>query len=73
MSQTISLIEWLKSTLYLLGVWDIFEQTTSKNVNDEDGELWTCNIAFDIPIRYQREQCTYIVQRGMTDAELERH
>jgi hypothetical protein len=64
MSQTISLIEWLKSALYLLGVWDIFMQTISEVVNDEGGELWTCNITFDIPIRYRQEQRTNIVQKG---------
>jgi hypothetical protein len=37
MSQTMSPIEWLKSALYLLGVWDIFMQTTSEVVNDEGG------------------------------------
>jgi hypothetical protein len=51
MSQTIKPVKWLESALWLLGVWDIYE-TTSEVVNDEGGELWTCSLAFDIPIRY---------------------
>jgi hypothetical protein len=31
--------------------------------DDEVGELWTCNIAFDIFIRYRQEQHTDIMQR----------
>ena len=52
MSQTIKPVKWLKATLWLLGVWDIFETTTSEVVNDEGGELWTCNLTFDILVRY---------------------
>jgi hypothetical protein len=64
MSQTISPVKWLESTLYLLGVWDIFQQTTSEVVNDEGDELWTCNIAFDIPTKYNQDLCQDIVQKG---------
>jgi hypothetical protein len=45
-------------------VWDIFEQTTSEVVNDEGGELWTCNIAYDIPMRHSPDVRSDIVQRG---------
>ena len=63
MSQTIKQVKWLESTLWLLGVWDIFETTTSVVVND-GGELWTCSLAFDIPIRYNNEVRQDIVQTG---------
>ena len=33
-------------------------------MNDEGDELWTCNIAFDIPIRYNQDLHQDIVQRG---------
>jgi hypothetical protein len=39
MSQTIKLVEWPEAALWLLGVFDIFETTTSEVVNDEGGEL----------------------------------
>ena len=55
MSQTISLVKWLESALWMLGVWDIFETTTSEVMNDEGGELWTCSLAFDIRIRCNNE------------------
>jgi hypothetical protein len=45
-------------------VWDIFETTTSEIVNDEEGDLWTCSLAFDIPIRYNNEVRQDIVQTG---------
>ena len=45
-------------------VWDIFEMMTSVVVNDEGGELWTCSLAFDIPIRYNNEVRQDIVQTG---------
>ena len=61
MSLTIKPIKWLEVALWLLGVWDIFE-TTSVVVNDEGGELWTCSLAFDIPIRYNNEVRQDIVQ-----------
>jgi hypothetical protein len=51
MSQTIKPVKWLESALWGLGVWDIFENTTSEVVNDEIDELWTCNLGFEIPIR----------------------
>ena len=57
-------LKWLKSALWLLGVWDIFETTTSVVVNDEGGELWMCSLAFDIPIRYNNEVRQDIVQTG---------
>jgi hypothetical protein len=59
MSRTIKLVRWLESALYLLWVWDIFE-TTNEVVNDE--ELWTCNLAFDIPIWYNDDLHQDIVQ-----------
>ena len=43
---------------------DIFEKTTSEVVNNEGGELWTCSLAFDIPIRYNNEVCQDIVRTG---------
>ena len=64
MSQTIKPAKWLEAALWLLGVWDIFEQTTSEVVNDEGDELWTCNLAFDIPTRYNHDLCQDIVHRG---------
>jgi hypothetical protein len=33
-------------------------------VNDEGSELWTCNLAFDIPIRYNNEVHQDIMQTG---------
>jgi hypothetical protein len=55
MSRTIKPVKWLEAALWLLGAWDIFETTTSEVTNDERGELWTCSLAFDIPIRYNNE------------------
>jgi hypothetical protein len=52
------------TTLYLLGVWDIFETTTGEVVNDEGGELWTRYLAFDIPIRYNDDMHQDIVHTG---------
>ena len=57
MSYTIKPVKWLESVLWLLGVWDIFETTTSVIVNDEGAKLWTCSLAFDILIRYNNEVC----------------
>jgi hypothetical protein len=37
---------------------------TSEVVNDEGGELWTCNLTFDFPIRYNNELRQDIVQIG---------
>ena len=45
-------------------MWDVFETTTSEVVNDEGGELWTCSLTFDIPIRYNNELRQNIVQTG---------
>ena len=45
-------------------MWDIFETTTSEVGNDEGSELWTCSLAFDIPIRYNNEVRQDIVQTG---------
>ena len=47
MSQTISPIEWLQAALSLLMVSDIFENTTST----DDGQTWTCELRFYIPLR----------------------
>ena len=56
-------LKWLKSALWLLEVWDIFEMT-SEVVNDEGGELWTCSLTFNIPIRDNNEVCQNIMQTG---------
>jgi hypothetical protein len=64
MSQTIKSVKWLEAALWLLGVFDIFEMTISEVVNNEGGELWTCSLAFDIPMRYNNEMCQDIVQTG---------
>ena len=64
MSQTIKPVKWLEAALWLLVVWDIFETMTSEVVNDEGSELWTCSLAFDIPIRYNNEVRQDIVQTG---------
>jgi hypothetical protein len=48
----------------MLGVWEIFENTTSEVVNDEGADLWTCSLAFNIPIRYNNEVRQDIVQTG---------
>jgi len=64
MSQTIKPVKWLEAALCLLGVWDIFETTPFEVVNDEGDELWTCSLAFDIPIRYNNEVRQDIVQTG---------
>jgi len=64
MSQTISLVKWLESALWMLGVWDIFKTTTSEVINHEGGELWMCNLAFDIPIWYNQDVRQDIVQNG---------
>ena len=61
MSQTIKQVKWLEAALWMLGVWEIFENTTSEVVND-GAELWMCSLAFDIPIRYNNEVRQDIVQ-----------
>ena len=45
-------------------VWDIFEMMTSVVVNDEGGELWMCNLPFDIPVRYNDDMRQDIMQTG---------
>jgi hypothetical protein len=61
MQQTIKPIGWLESTLWGLRVWDIFENTTSEVENDEGDEIWTCNLAFKIPIRNNIEVLRNII------------
>ena len=61
MSRTIKPVKWLEAALWMLGVWEIFENTTSEVVND-GAELWMCSLAFDIPIRYNNEVRQDIVQ-----------
>ena len=39
MSQTTKPVKWLEATLWMLGVWEIFDNTTSEVVNDEGAEL----------------------------------
>jgi hypothetical protein len=39
MSQTIKPVKWLETALWLLEVWDIFENTSSEVVNDEGDKL----------------------------------
>jgi hypothetical protein len=65
MSQTISPVEWLESALWVLGVSGIFEDMTRQVVNDQGDELWTYNIAFNIPIMHNQEVEQDIVQRGL--------
>jgi hypothetical protein len=62
MSQTIKPVWWLKETMWLLEVEDIFENTTSEVVNDD--EIWKCSLAFDIPIRYNNKVHQKIMQVG---------
>jgi hypothetical protein len=64
MSQTIFPVEWPESAVWMLEVWDIFEMTTSEVMNDEGAELWMCNLAFDILIRYNQDMRQDIVQNG---------
>jgi hypothetical protein len=64
MSQTIKLVKWLETTLWLLGVWDIFENTRSEVVNDKGDELWKCSLGLEIPIRNNNEVCQDIMQVG---------
>jgi hypothetical protein len=56
MSQTIKPVKWLETILWLLGVWNIFENTTSEVVNDEGDELWKCSLGFEIPIRNNNDE-----------------
>jgi hypothetical protein len=64
MSLTLKPVKWLEAALWLLGMWAIFETTTNDIVNDEGGELWTCSLVFDIPIRYNNVVRQDIVQTG---------
>jgi hypothetical protein len=64
MSQTIKLVKWLETTLWLLGVWDIFENMKSEVVDDEEDELWKCSLGFEIPIRNNNKVCQDITQVG---------
>ena len=47
MSQTISLIDWLRTALSWFFISDIIENTTS----NASGRLWTCELSFFIPLR----------------------
>ena len=47
MSQTISPIDWLRTTLSWFFISDIVENTTS----NASGRLWTCELSFFIPVR----------------------
>jgi hypothetical protein len=51
-----------RSSTIVARVWDILETMTSEVMNDEGGELWTCSLAFEIPIRYNNEVRQDIVQ-----------
>jgi hypothetical protein len=62
MLQTIKLVKWLEDALWLLGVYDIFENMTYQEENG--GEIWTCSLSFDIPIRYNKQVLQQIVQVG---------
>jgi hypothetical protein len=62
MLQTIKPVKWLEDALWLLGVYDIFENTICHEVNG--GEIWTCSLLFDISIRYNNKVRQQIVQVG---------
>jgi hypothetical protein len=62
MLQTIKPVKWPEDVLWLLGVYDIFENTTCQETNG--GEIWTCSLSFDIPIRYSNQVRQQIVQVG---------
>ena len=47
MSQTISLIDWLRTALSWFFISDIIENTAS----NASGWLWTCELSFSIPVR----------------------
>ena len=47
MSQTISPIDWLRTTLSWFFISDIVENTAS----NASGRLWTCELSFFIPVR----------------------
>ena len=52
MSQTISPIDWLRTTLSWFFILDIVENTTS----NASGQLWTCELSFSIPLRGANHQ-----------------
>ena len=52
MSQTISLIDWLRTTLSWFFISDIVENTTS----NASGLLWTYELSFSIPLRGANNQ-----------------
>jgi hypothetical protein len=62
MLQTIKPVKWLEDTLWLLEVYDIFENMTCQEAIR--GEIWTCSLSFDIPIKYNNQVCQQIVQVG---------
>jgi hypothetical protein len=69
MLQTIKPMKWLEDTLWLLGVYDIFENTTCQEANG--GRIWMCSLSLDIPIRYNNQVRQQIVQgrrQSMTKA-----
>ena len=47
MSQTIFLIDGLRTALSWFFIWDIVENTAS----NASGRLWTCELSFSIPLR----------------------
>jgi hypothetical protein len=53
MLQTIKPVKWLEDALWLLGVYDIFENMTCQEANG--GEIWTHSLSFDILIRYNNQ------------------
>lgn len=63
-SQNIPVIRWLESALWLLQLWEIHVDTTSEVLNAESDRLWTCNIAFDMPLRGVLGRRTEILQIG---------
>jgi hypothetical protein len=61
MLQTIKPVKWLEDALWLLRVYDIFENTCQEVNGDE---IWTCSLSFDILIRYNNQVRQQIVQVG---------
>ena len=60
MSQTIAPIEWLQAVLSLLKVSDIIENTASA----DDGQTWTCELNFYIPLRLPSGHQEFIRRTG---------
>ena len=52
MSQTISPIDWLRTTLSWFFILNIIENTAS----NASGPLWTCELSFFIPMRDSNHQ-----------------